>query len=153
MVRYRRFSNFDPPALLQVWNEALTGRGAARLPTTTPLECHVLAKPYFDPNGLILAEEDGEVVGFVHAGFGANAAGTDLQMEKGVVCMLAVRPRFQRRGIGAELLRLSEEYLQGRGAREFFAGPHPPLNPFYLGLYGGSNLPGFLDSEPLAEPF
>lgn len=153
MIRYRRFSNFDPPALLQVWNEALTGRGAARLPTTTPFECHVLAKPYFDPEGLILAEQDGNVVGFVHAGFGSDPNGADLLMEKGVICALAVRPSVQRQGIGSELLRHGEEYLRSRGAREIYAGPHSPLNPFYLGLYGGSNLPGFLDSDVHAEPF
>jgi ribosomal protein S18 acetylase RimI-like enzyme len=29
----------------------------------------------------------------------------------------------------------------------------PPLNPFYLGLYGGSESAGFLDSDAAAEPF
>jgi len=153
VINYRKFRNFDPPALKQVWNETFTGRGAARLPTTTPFECHILAKPYFDPEGLILAEQDGDIIGFIHAGFGPTADGSNVSTEKGVICALGVRPRFQRQGIGSELLRRGEEYLRGRGSVALFAGAHPPLNPFYFGLYGGCNSPGFLDSDPRAEPF
>ena len=88
----------DPPGIVQVWNEAFVGRGAARLPTSTPFECYVLAKPYFDREGLIVAEEDGVIVGFAHAGFGANEAGSDIAIARGVICALGVRPRQQRRG-------------------------------------------------------
>ena len=31
--------------------------------------------------------------------------------------------------------------------------PARPLNPFYFGLYGGSDLPGFLLSDAAAAPF
>jgi ribosomal protein S18 acetylase RimI-like enzyme len=67
--------------------------------------------------------------------------------------MIAVVPSHQRRGIGTELLRRCESYLQERGADTLFAGPMSPLNPFYFGLYGGSESPGFLESDAAAEPF
>jgi GNAT superfamily N-acetyltransferase len=51
------------------------------------------------------------------------------------------------------LLRRSEAYLRGRGARELYAGPLAPLNPFTFGLYGGSQSAGFLESDPAARPF
>ena len=51
------------------------------------------------------------------------------------------------------MLRRCEAYLHARGARAMQAGQRWPLNPFYLGLYGGSDSPGFLRSDSLAEPF
>jgi ribosomal protein S18 acetylase RimI-like enzyme len=149
---YRRFRNTDPPALVEVWNEALTGRGAVRLRNSLPLEHGAFAKPYFDPAGLIVAEEHG-VCGFVHAGFGANEGESGLSLAAGVTCVLAVRPAFRRRGIGSELLRRAEDYLRQRGAQTLYAGLHRPLDPFYLGLYGGSELPGVLDSDTGAGAF
>jgi ribosomal protein S18 acetylase RimI-like enzyme len=153
VVQYRRFRNTDPPRLVEVWNEAFTGRGAVRLRTSSPLERHVFAKPYFDPDGLIVAEEDGVCAGYAHAGFGPSAGGSALSTEAGVACAVGVRPRFRRRGIGSELLRRCEDYLRRRGAVKLYAGPQEPLSPFYLGLYGGSDLPGFLASDPHAAPF
>jgi ribosomal protein S18 acetylase RimI-like enzyme len=153
VVTYRSFRNNDPPALVEIWNEALGGRGSVRLRNSSPLERFVFAKPYFDPDGLIVAEEGGVRVGFAHAAFGANDQESDLDRTSGVICLLAVRPSYRRRGIGSELLRRSEEYLRKAGAQSIFAGPMRPLNPFYLALYGGSEMPGFLESDQEAGPF
>lgn len=153
VIHYRSFRNTDPPALAQIWNEAFIGRGAVKLAHSSPLEFHVLAKPYFDPAGLILALDDGVPVGFGHAGFGPNEAQSALDTAAGVICAVGVRPTHRRRGIATELLRHCETYLNGRGARTLHAGQRWPLSPFYLGLYGGSDLPGFLASDPDAEPF
>jgi ribosomal protein S18 acetylase RimI-like enzyme len=153
VIHYRTFRNDDPPHLMKVWNEAFTGRGAVPLPTPSALEEYVFAKPYFDRAGLTVALDDGEYVGFSHAGFGPNADESALSTAVGVVCALGVRPSHRRRGIGTELLRRSEAYLAGRGAGAISAGPMPPNNPFYLGLYGGSESAGFLASDADAEPF
>jgi ribosomal protein S18 acetylase RimI-like enzyme len=153
VIHYRTFRNDDPPGLVEVWNEAFTQRGAVRLHHSTPLEHHVLAKPYFDRAGLMVAVEDGRPVGFAHAGFGPDAAGAALSTAAGVTCVLGVRPSHRRRGIGTELLRRCEDYLTERGAKVLYAGGLAPLNPFYFGLYGGSASPGFLRSDADAEPF
>jgi ribosomal protein S18 acetylase RimI-like enzyme len=153
VIEYRSFRNTDPPGLAEVWNDALTGRASVRLRNSSPLERFTFSKLYFDPAGLILALEEGRCVGFVHAGFGSNPEGTALDMQSGVTCVLVVRTTHRRRGIGSELLRRAEGYLRGRGAQHLYAGPLPPRNAFYLGLYGGSDLPGFLVSDRDAEPF
>lgn len=153
MVSYRPFRNDDPPGLADVWNEAFTGRGEVRLRHSSPLESFVLAKSYFDRAGLIVAVEDGVRIGFAHGGFGPNEAQTALCRANGVICAIGVRPSHRRRGIGSELLRRCESYLTDRGAQTVYAGPLAPFNPFYFGLYGGSDLPGFLASDPDAEPF
>jgi ribosomal protein S18 acetylase RimI-like enzyme len=153
VIHYRTFRNDDPPGLMAVWNEAFIGRGAVQLRHSSALEQHAFAKPYFDPAGLVVALEDGYHVGFAHAGFGPNSTETALSYAGGVICVVGVRPSHRRRGIGSELLERCEDYLRGRGARTLYAGPMRPFNPFYLGLYGGSDLPGFLASDAAASPF
>ena len=48
-----------------------------------------------------------------------------------------------------ELLSRAEAYLRDRGTKVIYAGGIRPLNGFYLGLYGGSELPGVLASDPV----
>ncbi len=150
MVEYRSFRNTDPPRLVDVWNQAFPGRGAVTLRNSTPLERFVLAKPYFDPAGLILANEDKTCVGFVHAAVVDPGGGAPKQ---GVICMLGVRPAQRGKGIGPELLRRAEQHLLERCAQVFLAGGYDRSNPFYFGIYGGANCPGFLQSNPEAEAF
>src|SRR5580692_6150154 len=102
VVDYRSFRNTDPPHLIAVWNEAFPTRGAPKLATSTNLERYVLAKSIFDPRGLIVAEENGERLGFVHAGMSRYPFNTK---PVGVTCMIGVKPRHRRRGIGGELLQ------------------------------------------------
>jgi len=153
VIQYRTYRNTDSPGLAEVWNDALSGRGAVRLRTSSPLERFTFSKLFFDPKGLIIAEDDGRLIGFVHAGFGADAARNTLDTQTGVTCMLVVRPSYRGRGIATELLRQSEQYLRGRGAARLFGGAMAPLNPFYLGMYGGSDLPGVLASDASADLF
>jgi ribosomal protein S18 acetylase RimI-like enzyme len=153
VVTYRRFRNTDPPGLAEIWNESLTGRGAVALRHSSPLETYVFAKLYFDPAGLIVAIDDDKLVGFAHAGLGPNADQTGTAPEMGIICKIAVRPSYRRRGIGSELLRRCEEYLARSGSPTIYAGPMAPYGPFYFGVYGGSCLPGILVSDAAAEPF
>jgi ribosomal protein S18 acetylase RimI-like enzyme len=153
VIHYRTFRNTDPPGLVQVWNEAFTGRGAVRMNGCLWMEYFLLAKIYFDPDSVIIAEADQQIVGFAWAGFGPNDSETVVEPSSGVVCLLGVAPSYRRQGIGSELLRRAEMYLRSRGSKEVFAGPMYPLNPYTFGVYGGSYSPGFLDSDPLARPF
>jgi ribosomal protein S18 acetylase RimI-like enzyme len=146
-VLYRSFRNPDPPGLVRTWNESCVGRGSVFLQGVTPLETYVLGKLTFDPAGLVVAEEDGEVLGFAHAGFGPDAMGQQVARESGVVSVIAVRPAVRRRGIGTELLRRTEAYLRAAGARSIVFGAMRPANPFYWGVYGGSDQPGVLASD------
>ncbi len=152
-IEYRHFRNADPPALVQVWNESMTTRGAAFLQGTSTLEYYLLAKGYFDPRALIIAEERGKMAGFALSGFGPDTSGNALNCEAGVICTVVVRPKFRRQGIGRELLHRSEAYLRERGAKKILFGAMRPMNPYLLGIYGGSELPGILRSDTSADPF
>jgi ribosomal protein S18 acetylase RimI-like enzyme len=153
VIQYRTFRNPDPPGLVAVWNGCFTGRATVPLRVTALLEYFTFAKPYFDPQGLVLAEDDGKIIGFAHAGFAPTADGGALDYSRGITCTLGVLPPYRRKGIGSELLRRTEDYLRRRGAKELLAGPLAPWNPFSFGLYGGASSPGFLDSDTFAKPF
>lgn len=155
MTIFRRFRNTDPPALADVWNESHTARGAYPLRTPALLERWIFSKPYFDHDGLIIAEDeaDGRVQGYALAGFAPTPELNALSFAEGVICSIAVRPGDRRKGIGRGLVQQCEAYLAGKGARTFRAGPVWPQCPFGFGLYGGTNCPGFLASDPDADPF
>ncbi|MDB5311070.1 MAG: putative acetyltransferase [Gemmataceae bacterium] len=155
MTIFRRFRNTDPPALADIWNESHTARGAYPLRTPALLERWVFSKPYFDHNGLIVAvdEGSGRVQGYALTGFAPTADLAALSFEEGVICSVAVRPADRRKGVGRGLVQRCEAYLADKGARTFRAGPVWPQCPFGFGLYGGTNCPGFLASDPDADPF
>ncbi len=153
MVEYRRFRNSDPPQIRRLWREAGLGRGAATDLDADSLETVVFAQPYFDREGMILAVDGEQAVGFVHAGFRATADEQSLSQDEGTIHAVIVAPSHRRQGIGRELVRLAEEYLRTRNAKTLYAGAAAPRDAFYFGIYGGSQPAGFLESDPLAAPF
>lgn len=151
MLTYRTFRNFDPPALSALWRSRAGQPGLLQPVSPDLLEQLVFAKLFFDCRGLILACDGDEPVGFAHAAFGPNADQTWTCTETGVICMVLVRPGCDEAEAAAGLLDRCEEYLRGRGAKVLYGGGLRPLNPFYVGLYGGSELPGVLDADTVAR--
>lgn len=151
MIGLRPFRNSDPPHLAEIWRAQPRERGLAQPASVDTLELLVLAKPYFENAGLIVATDNDQPVGFAHAGFGPSANENGLCREMGTTYMLMVRPNYQRQGIGRQLLAATERYLSAAGAKVLYGGGIFPLNAFYLGLYGGSEMPGVLDSVPRAQ--
>jgi ribosomal protein S18 acetylase RimI-like enzyme len=147
VIEYRSFHNSDPPRIVALWHAGQLGRGAAEGFTTDAFETLIFAQPYFERTGLIVACEGSSIVGFVHAGFGPNADETWLDRSCGVICAVLVHPNYRRQGIGRKLVALAEDYLRRAGARTLFAGAAAPRDPFYFGLYGGSQPAGFLQSD------
>jgi len=123
--------------------------------STSVLEQHIFSRHFFDREGLIVATDDadgGQPVGFAHAGFGSNEAGTALTTETGVTHMVMVREDLWGTDLADQLLKKSELYLRDKGAKVLYAGGINPLSSFYLGLYGGSESPGILLSDPNLRP-
>lgn len=121
--------------------------------TTALFERMVLAKPYFDRDGLIVATDDGRVVGFGHAGFGPTDDESAMSRDLGAAILVIVAPHEQEPAIATELIAHCEAYLGSRGAKVLYGGGIRPLNAFYVGLYGGSELPGILDSDTPQQGF
>ncbi|MEC9091801.1 MAG: GNAT family N-acetyltransferase [Planctomycetota bacterium] len=120
--------------------------------TPALLEQLVLSKPYFDRHGLMLAAEGKIPIGFVHVGFGPDKTLSDLNMEVAVISMLMVSKsgapdQEMRLEVARSLVKAGEDFAMKKGAKTIFAGEVFPNNPFYLGLYGGSRLPGILQED------
>lgn len=153
LIRYRAFRNNDPPRLADLWRACRPQRGLVQPMSAVMFERLILSKPYFDRHGLVVAVAAGVPVGFVHAGFGPTADRKSLDFRRGVICFLLVHPDHREQGIGSQLLQHGEAYLRQSGSVEIHGGCTPEVNPFYLGLYGGSEMPGILDSTPKLAAF
>ena len=147
MYSFRPFRNSDPPRIARLWSSQPPHRGLAQPVSASVLEMCLFSKHYFDPNGLIVATEGDEVVGFAHAGFGPNEAHDGLETDTGTTFMVMVRDKLWQSDLPDQLLAQSEAYLRRRGAKVLYGGGINPMNGFYLGLYGGSELPGVLLSD------
>lgn len=147
MIRYRPFQNWDPPALAEIWRSQPPLRGRMQGMTPALLEELVFSRPYFDRQGLIVAVDGARPVGFVHSGFGASDDLSGIDHSLGATCQLLVSPHERKHEIEAELLEASEHYLRRLGAKRLFGGCTFPINPFYLGLYGSSDLAGILAED------
>jgi ribosomal protein S18 acetylase RimI-like enzyme len=150
LIRYRPFRNTDPPALAGLWNRGLPSLGVALPLGAHEFDAMVVDKPTFDPAGLIVAESDGRLVGFAHAGFGPAGDGSRPRVEDtelGTIAMLVVDPEIDDEALDRGLFGTAEAYLRGRGAKVIYAGGQAPVNPFYWGIYGGSECAGVLSSH------
>jgi ribosomal protein S18 acetylase RimI-like enzyme len=148
---FRPFRNSDPPRIAEIWRDQPPQRGIMQPVTAALLEQLVFAKPYFDPEGLILAFADEKPVGFIHAGFGASDEQSSVDTDSGTTYLMMLRADSRNAALADQLLNHAENYLRRRGAKVIYAGGVRPLNAFYLGLYGGSELPGILVSDPVAH--
>jgi ribosomal protein S18 acetylase RimI-like enzyme len=144
VTHFRSFRNADPPALAALWNRWIPEVAVARPLTVHEFDAHVVGSPVFEADGLIVAERDGKLVGYIHAGFGPEERGRPLRLsyEIGAVGMLVADPGDP--GLEDDLLAEAERYLRRRGATVVYAGGQYPLNPYYWGVYGGSEWAGIL---------
>jgi GNAT superfamily N-acetyltransferase len=151
MLTYRSFRNADPPILTALWRSRAGQPGLMDPVSPDLFEQLIFAKLYFDYAGLFLAFQNDLPVGFAHAGFGPNEQLSAVSFDLGVTSIVVVRPDCAEGETAAGLLEQCERYLRARGAKVLYGGGIQPLNPFYLGLYGGSELPGVLDSDLVAR--
>ncbi|MFV2070418.1 MAG: GNAT family N-acetyltransferase [Pirellulales bacterium] len=149
MYCLRPFRNTDPPHLAEIWRSQPPQRGMLQPVSAPLLEYSVFSKMHFDREGLIVATKDGVPVGFVHAGFGPNEDCSSIDTSMGTTLLLMMRDGMEDDVLADRLLAASEDYLRSRGASVLYAGGLKPLNSFYLGLYGGSEIPGVLHSNNL----
>ncbi|MGI9495470.1 MAG: GNAT family N-acetyltransferase [Mariniblastus sp.] len=154
MIEYRSFLNTDSPWIVDIWRQQPAFRGQISNINRTLLDHQVFGKPYFDSRGLIMAvlQEDNRTtpLGFVHAGFAANSELSDLHHGTGVVSVLKVVPGERQEEIADQLLDRALQYLGEAGATRVHFGSYFPFAPFYMGLYGGSQIPGLLVDDKLA---
>lgn len=151
MIEYRSFRNDDPHRLADVWRSADLGPAAMQPMTAALLEAAVFSKPYFDREGLVVAIHDGQMVGFAHAAFGPDGSQSAIDTSLGTTMLVVVASHAPLAEVGAGLLARCEDYLRRRGATTLLGGGSSAMRSFYLGLYGGADVPGILDSSPAMQ--
>jgi len=75
-------------------------------------------QPDFPVAWLVAEDESGAMIGFLEVGLRSHADGCDTRHAVGFVEGWFVREEHRRRGIGAALLRASEEWARAQGCRE-----------------------------------
>ncbi len=108
-------SAFTPdalPALVAFLNRVLAGHRHWAPISQADFAERVTDQPAFDPKGLILAWQDGTVVGGVHAIKPAETSASPLMQEpRHHIAWLAVAPEHRLGRVGARLLNAAEGYL------------------------------------------
>ena len=138
--------------ILRLWRSQPVFRGLHSSLTAADLELHVFSKPYFERDGFIVAEHtnskgEAEILGFVHASFDVQPDLSDLNRSIGVISQLRMAKCENSHAIEDQLLAMAQSYLVANGAREIWFGSRFPQAPFYLGLYGGSRVPGVMEED------
>ncbi len=147
LIEYRPFLNTDVPGIVSVWKHQRSHRAISATMYNDMFERTVLSKPWFEPEGLIVATRSGEICGFIHCGFGPNSDRSDLDRRNGIICILMTLPVPGQSEICTSLIVRGEAWLKSRGSTSVATGTVFPHSPYYLGLYGGSNVPGILSAH------
>jgi ribosomal protein S18 acetylase RimI-like enzyme len=101
-VAFRAATDADIDLILDLWAEG--AENASRPPDTREAVTALLRR---DPDAMLLAEQDGELIGSVIAGWD----GWRYHLYR-----LTVHPAWRRRGVGAALLRAAEDRFLALGA-------------------------------------
>ncbi|WAH37185.1 GNAT family N-acetyltransferase [Alicyclobacillus dauci] len=141
----RNYQSGDEAAIVALWN-----RACPKEPISMEMFVkRVLVDPNFDSEGLILYEEDGELLGFT-LGIVRKLplSGSDLEPENGWVTAFFVHPDHQRRGIAKKMFEAVEAFFTSRSRRYIFFSSYAP-NYFVPGI-DASRYPdarAFLDGQ------
>jgi GNAT superfamily N-acetyltransferase len=119
----RPYHAADEAAVLRAWNRGL----AADPINATTWRAKVLLDPNFDREGCLVAEDDGEVHGFLLSLMRRVPFFNDgLEPDKAWITAFAVEPEWQERGIGGALLEAAETRLRALGRTSVALSPYVP---------------------------
>lgn len=104
------FTPVDLPSLVSFLNRALTGHRHYLPIREAEFAERVLGQPDFDPAGLILARQDGRIVGGVHA-LRPQTSTLLYEEPRHHIAWLVVDPEARGHGLGTDLLTAAEDYL------------------------------------------
>lgn len=150
MFQIRPFQNTDVAGIVSVWNSLLQIPNVACPLSASEFEILVLSKPYFEAEDLLVGvdQDSGAILGFAHCGFGPENPEKfcqKLDRSMGTIAMLCCQPDTE---LENALIQSAVLHLRQKGSKVIYAGGRYPLNPFYWGIYGGSEYSGFLADHP-----
>lgn len=130
MAMYRTFLKGDEIAITDLWNKTLQNDPI----TKQRFFKQVLLDANFDPDGLIVAEQDGQLSGAVYVlTRKLPMAGIELERDTAWITFFMVDPEKGRQGIGHGLMELAERYAIEQGASQLLFSSYAP-NYFLPGI-------------------
>lgn len=123
MVHLRSYQPDDMETVIRLWNRCLP-----RDPVTERIFMRkVLMDPNLDLGGCLVAENRGQIVGFVLALVRRVPLGAlGLQEDTGWISALFVHPDGRRKGIGGQLMEAALDFLRSRGRRIVWFSSYTP---------------------------
>ena len=118
----RQYNAQDANTVCRLWNESMVQDQI----NMDNFYRRVVYDLNFDPGKLLIAEQDGEALGFAYSvkrRFPDEVAG--LQEEQAWIPALGVKPSARGKGVGQALLELTGEKLLNEGAKKIDVGPYP----------------------------
>lgn len=146
-LRTRIFNNTDLDAVCELWNahhrDLLIG-----LPINAErMELFIQAKPFFQPQQLIIATQDERPVGFIHFGPVSSISLDHDEPGQSSIAALCIHPDEDESSIAAVLLESAERHCRADGVGRCFFRSALPRTSFYVGIGPGDSLAGLLSSE------
>jgi GNAT superfamily N-acetyltransferase len=126
----RTYRGGDERGWIAAWNAAMPADGI----TEGVLINRILTDANFDPEGLLIAEEDGQIVGgLVAIVRRLPLSGTDLEPDSGWITAFFVHPDFRERGVGHALLQAADQFFVARQRSTVYFASYAP-NYFVPGI-------------------
>jgi GNAT superfamily N-acetyltransferase len=146
VVQIRPFLNSDVPNLVELWHRQEACEGRISRITPAMLETHVFARSYFDPSGLLVAEQDHDLVGASLCGFAPTPDGAGLDQRAGILSLLLIDADSSVE-TSRRLWAAAQEYFARRGCQTVYFGSRFPDSPFLNGFCGGTFVPGVTTAD------
>lgn len=122
-VVIRPFEGTDTESLLSCWERALPLDGVTR----EIFERKVLLDQNYEREGLIVAESDGTIVGFIACFVLLKPIEkVGYREDTGFITAFGVHPQARRRGIGTRLVTAAEDFFRQRRRRIVCLAPYTP---------------------------
>jgi mycothiol synthase len=126
----RALKGGDTPELLELWNRSLPYDSI----TLDILERKVLLDMNREQDSLLVADEDGELVGFILClVLRKPIENVGLKEDTGYITALGVHPGHRGKGIGKALLERGIEFFRARNRKQIHVAPYTP-NYFVPGI-------------------
>lgn len=143
----RCYRNTDAQALCEAFNAHYRAVGLPYALSPLSLELCVLAKPYFAPEHLLVAEQGDQIVGFVQIGFEPDQTLESIDPSLGVVSALCVTAHEGAAETASQLLSAAERTAKRLGAAQLRFCPPAPAAPYFAGLSPGDAMIGVPDLD------
>jgi hypothetical protein len=127
---------------MEIWNRHYETCRANVSVSHGVFDACILSKPFFRAEDLLIYEDDGVAVGFVHIGYGSDETGGASQVDRPIISALCVAPHPHEDLIAEQLLRVAMDRIEASKARAAIAGGSPTCYSFYLGMAPGDGMMG-----------